>query len=82
MLSTSASSPINNRPTITGMPSPPITMMVSSIDSNTGNPDPGILISSTDFTTQYNIPLSSATAQSTEVRCCLSCYLVPCFDVF
>ena len=66
MLSASAGYPINNGPT----------MMLSSIESNTETPDPGI--SSTDSTGQ-SIPPSAALAQSTEVRCCLSCYLVHCF---
>ena len=78
---TSAGSSINIGPTITGITSPPITMMPISIEFNTGTPDSGNLISTTDSTPQ-SIPLSSATAQSTEVRCCLSCYLVHCFDIF
>ena len=50
MPSTSAGFPINNGSTITGIPSPPITMMPISIESNTGTPDSGI--TSTDSTAQ------------------------------
>ena len=59
MSSTSAGSPINNRPTITEIPSPPITM----IPISTEIPDSGI--SSTDST--RSIPLS---VLSIKVRCC------------
>ena len=66
MLSASTGYPINNGPT----------MMLSSIKSNTEIPDSGI--SSTDSTGQ-SVPPSAALVQSTEVRCCLSCYLVHIF---
>ena len=76
--STSAHSS-KNGPTITGIPRPPITIIPISIESNTGTSDSGI--SSTDSTANSIHP-SAASAQSTEVRCCLSCYLVHIFLLY
>ena len=74
ILSTSAGSPINIGPTITEIPSPLFPMIAISIEST--NTDPDI------YSTVQSIRPSAASAHSTEVRYCLSCYLVHCFDIF